>query len=67
MDRELRELLTELLANRAPAGVPAESPAALAAAKREYQNDPNRTDRKHVQDRITEATHELRVRMGLER
>lgn len=39
---------------------------ARIAARREYVNDPNRKDPKHVQDRITAATHELRVRMGLE-
>ena len=40
---------------------------AADAAKREYERDPNRTDRKHTQDRMDAAVHVVRVRMGLEK
>lgn len=40
---------------------------AREAAKREFDRDPNRTDRKHTQDRMDAAVHEVRVRMGLEK
>jgi hypothetical protein len=67
MDRETRELLTELLGARQTAGVPPESETAMRAAKLERETDPNRLDRKHTQDRMDEAVHGLRVRMGLEK
>jgi hypothetical protein len=67
MDRELREVLAELVGARQSAGVPAESDTALRAAKLERDRDPNRTDPKHTQDRMDGAVHELRVRMGLEK
>lgn len=44
-----------------------ESERAIAAAKREFDNDRNRKDPKHTQDRMDAAVHDLRVRMGLER
>jgi hypothetical protein len=40
---------------------------AADAARRERENDPNRTDPKHTQDRMDAAVHEVRVRMGLEK
>lgn len=40
---------------------------ARAAAKREYENDPNRKDPKHTQDRVEKALYDLRVRMGIEK
>ena len=40
---------------------------AATAAKRERDNDPNRKDPKHTQDRVDSAVHDLRVRMGLEK
>lgn len=40
---------------------------AEAAAKKEYENDPNRKDPATAQDRVDKAVHELRRQMGLER
>lgn len=40
---------------------------AQASAKREYENDLNRTDPKHTQDRVEKALYDLRVRMGIEK
>ena len=40
---------------------------AREAARREFENDPNRTDPEHTQDRMDAAVHKLRVRMGLEK
>jgi hypothetical protein len=67
MDSELKALIRELVTARAVGGPIPESPVAVAAAKREYERDPNRTDRKHTQDRMDAEVHVLRVRMGLEK
>lgn len=67
MDNDTKELLRELVGARQSAGVPADSAAAVSAARRERERDPNRTDPKHTQDRMDAAVHKLRVDMGLER
>lgn len=40
---------------------------ARLAAKQEWENDPNRLDPKHTQDRVEAALFQLRQQMGLEK
>lgn len=39
---------------------------ARAAAKKEYDTDPNRLDPRGTQDRVEKALKELRIRTGME-